>query len=119
MQKSFFKVHIVDIDLADLPFKPTRYTRLRVLIRDPIGAALTLVTNRRISGKDGENVDWYGEGAGAGASVELSTSPGMARIRESVPKGALALILNFFSDKSDVNSMYATYTLFSSLFVYL
>ena len=98
-----YRVHSVPIDVSDLPFKPPRATIVQDL-RDPIGAALSVAYHSRITGGEGQHIDWGQHGAGFGIG-ELSASEGVRMIRAALPEGAHALILNLFSDKSDVDKM--------------
>ena len=101
---SLFRIHAIPIDVSDLPFKPPRATIMQEL-RDPIGAALSVAYHCRITGAAGQHIDWgqHGEAFGLG---ELSASEGVRQIRASLPEGARALIINLFSDKSDVDKVY-------------
>ena len=45
-----FKVHTRKVTLADLPFTPRRDVEWTFHIRDPIGAAITLLLDQRVSG---------------------------------------------------------------------
>ena len=69
-------------------------------IRDPIGGALTIAFNSRVSGDKGTHTLW----TGGHSKRELADSKGMHAIRATVPSGAVALIINFYSDKSDINA---------------
>ena len=97
---AFFRVHDVLISLGDCPFTPSRDIPLVAKLVDPRGSALSMVFNARVSGHEGQHLDWKG----TAPPGELSSSPGMLIIRGSVPSGTVALILNFYSDKSDINA---------------
>lgn len=97
---SFFRIHTVSISLNTCPFEPPRDEPMLVEIADPIGGALYILLNAIASGHHGEHVDRKGDGRPS----ELSSSQGMRDIRATVPEGAMALILDFYSDKSDINA---------------
>jgi hypothetical protein len=48
--RDFQRIHEFEVDMSQLPFKPTRTEPWKMYIRDPVGAALSLLMDTSVSG---------------------------------------------------------------------